>query len=337
MIYWPKIRKLNRIPAPLIVVVTGILLSEAFRGSSLSLQPGQLVSLPGITSFSGLAALFKTPDFSHITDKEVWIVAGTIAVVASLETLLNLEAADKLDPIKRVSPANRELVAQGVGNIACGMLGGLPMTSVIVRTSANVHSGAKSKLSAILHGIWLLLSFLLIPELINQIPLSCLAAILLFTGYKLARISLFRKMWAHGRDQFIPFTATIVAVVCTDLLTGVGIGMAIGIFFILRTNLRNPYFYTIASDGTITIRLAEEVSFLNKAAIQYMLAHLPSESTVAIDGTNSRYIDRDVLEIIHNFKHHAHTKAIIVMLKNLKEHYSVPALKDLIYHPKSKI
>ncbi|MXV14187.1 SulP family inorganic anion transporter [Hufsiella ginkgonis] len=336
MIYWPKVKKLSGIPAPLIVVLIGIVLTIVFKGTGLSLQADQMVNIPKASSFSDFTNLFRSPDFSQIGNKEVWTVAFTLAIVASLETLLSLEAVDKIDPIKRISPTNRELVAQGLGNITSGLLGGLPMTSVIVRSSANVNSGARTKMSTILHGTWLLLSLILIPSVINMIPLSCLAAILLITGYKLARIDLFKKMWKHGRDQFIPFLVTVIAVVLTDLLTGVGIGMAVGIFFILRTNLRNPYFYTITEEGSITIRLAEEVSFLNKAAIQYTLTHLPKESTVIIDGTNSRYIDRDVLEIIHNFKHNAYTNAIIVQLVNIRDHYDVPALREMVYHEKNK-
>jgi MFS superfamily sulfate permease-like transporter len=178
------------------------------------------------------------------------------------------------------------------------------------------------------------LSLLFIPGLINLIPLSCLAAILLFTGYKLAKLELFKKMWVNGRDQFVPFIVTLIAVVLTDLLKGVAVGMLVGVFYILRTNMRNPYFYKIEKNGNkkvIRIKLAQEVSFLNKAAIQYTLTHLPKESNVIIDGTESMFIDKDVLEIIRNYKHNAYTKAIIVQLENIKEHYDVPRLKELIY------
>jgi SulP family sulfate permease len=191
-------------------------------------------------------------------------------------------------------------------------------------------------MSAIVHGGLLLISLLLIPSVINYIPLSCLAAILLITGYKLARISLFKHIWHKGRDQFVPFAVTIVAVVFTDLLIGVGIGMLVGVFYILRTNLRNPYFYHIDKNGdkkTIRIRLAEEVSFLNKAAIQITLTSLPQGSDVIIDGSNSRYIDQDVLEIIQNYKHNAYTKGIIVQLQQVQEKYDVPPLKQLMYNP----
>jgi len=288
-----------------------------------------------VNSFSEFNGLFSRPDFSQITNKDVWVIGVTIAIVASLETLLSLEAVDKIDPYKRVSPTNRELVAQGIGNMTSGMLGGLPMTAVIVRSSANVNAGGKTKMSAIMHSGWLLLALLLIPGVINMIPLSCLAAILLLTGYKLAKADLFKKMWHAGKDQFIPFIITILAVVFTDLLTGVAIGMVVGIFYILRNNLRNPYFYKIENDGNIHIRLSEEVSFLNKAAIQFTLTHLPKESNVIIDGTNSRYIDKDVLEIIHNFKHSAYSKGIIVQMINIRDKYDLPPLKEMVYNAAS--
>ncbi|SDE31297.1 sulfate permease, SulP family [Mucilaginibacter pineti] len=336
MIYWPKIKKLALIPAPLLVVLTGIGLSALFAGTDFALLDKQFVRIPIVKSSEEFFGLFKTADFSQISNKQVWITAITIAIVASLETLLSLEAVDKIDPIKRISPTNRELAAQGIGNIVSGLLGGLPMTAVIVRSSANVNAGARTKMSAVVHGLLLLISLLCIPVIINLIPLSCLAAILLMTGYKLTRISLFKHMWHQGLSQFIPFVVTIVAVVLTDLLIGVGIGMMVGVFYILRTNLRNPYFYQIIKNGdkkVINIKLAEEVSFLNKAAIQITLTSLPKESDVVIDGSNSRYIDPDVLEIIHNYKHNAYTKGIIVQLLNVKDKYDVPPLKELMYNP----
>jgi MFS superfamily sulfate permease-like transporter len=336
MIYWPKFKKLAVVPAPLLVVLSGIGLSAVFAGTGFELLDKQFVRIPIVNSSSEFFGLFKSADFSAIGNKQVWITAFTIAIVASLETLLSLEAVDKIDPIKRISPTNRELVAQGIGNITSGLLGGLPMTAVIVRSSANVNAGARTKMSAITHGMLLLISLLFIPVLINLIPLSCLAAILLMTGYKLTRISLFKHMWHMGLSQFIPFVVTIVAVVLTDLLIGVGIGMLVGVFYILRTNLRNPYFYQIVKNGdknVIRIRLAEEVSFLNKAAIQVTLTSLPKGSDVIIDGSNSRYIDPDVLEIIHNYKHNAYTKGIIVQLQEIKEQYDVPPLKELMYNP----
>lgn len=337
LIYWPKFKKGAIVPAALLVVVSGVILGLIFGSTDFALRDKQFVSIPIVGSADEFFKLFKSPNFSQIGNKQVWITAATIAIVASLETLLSLEAVDKLDPIKRISPTNRELVAQGSGNIISGMLGGLPLTAVIVRSSANVNAGARTKMSAIIHGVLLLLSLLFIPRLINYIPLSCLAAILLMTGYKLARIGLFKHMWHKGLHQFIPFVVTIIAVVFTDLLMGVGIGMMVGVFYILRTNMRNPYFYHIEESENkkiIKIRLAEEVSFLNKAAIQVTLTSLPTESEVIIDGSNSRYIDPDVLEIIHNYKHNAYTKGIIVKMVGIKDHYDVPKLKALIYNSK---
>lgn len=337
LIGWPKLKKVSAIPAPLVVVILGILLNKLFKDGPLEIKDEHLVIVPIIDSFNEFKSLLITPDFSQISNPAVWTVAFTIAIVASLESLLSLEAVDKIDPLKRTSPTNRELIAQGIGNMTSGFFGGLPMTAVIVRSSANVNAGGKTKVSAILHGMWLLLSLLLIPGIINSIPLACLAAILLVTGYKLARIALFKKMYKAGWSQFIPFIITVLAVVFTDLLKGVGIGMVIGIYFVLRNNMRNPYFYTISSAGekkVITIKLSEEVSFLNKAAISYTLNHLPVNTDVVIDGTNARYIDYDVVEVIHNFRHNAFSKGIIVQLKNIHSRYEIPHQKDLIYKPK---
>ncbi|TDQ07570.1 SulP family inorganic anion transporter [Pedobacter metabolipauper] len=333
LVLWPKFKKLSTVPAPLVVVALGVGLAIAFKGTNYALDGAQMVAIPVVNGFSEFIGLFTTPDFSQISNGKVWMVAGTIAIVASLETLLSLEAIDKIDPIKRVSPTNRELIAQGAGNIVSGLVGGLPMTSVIVRSSANVNAGGRTKMSAVFHGCWLLLSLLFIPGLINMIPLACLAAILLVTGYKLTRIALFKHMYHKGWDQFIPFVVTIIAVLLTDLLKGVAIGMLLSIFFLLRTNMRNPFFYRIKEEGdkkNLRITLAEEVSFLNKAAIQVVLTELPKETNVTIDGTNSRYIDPDVLETIFNYKHNAYTKGIIVDLVNIKDHYSVPKLNNKI-------
>lgn len=333
LVIWPKFRKLSVVPAPLIVVIIGVFGALLFSGGADALRTDQLVSIPVVSNPSEFFNLFSLPDFSSLTNPKVYMVALTIAIVASLETLLSIEAVDKIDPIKRVSPTNRELVAQGTGNIVSGMLGGLPMTSVIVRSSANVNSGGRTKMSAIFHGTLLLLSVLFIPKIINLIPYACLAAILLVTGYKLTRIALFKHMYHKGWDQFMPFVVTIVAVLLTDLLKGVGIGMAVSIFYLLRTNMRNPFFYRIQEEGNkknIRIKLAEEVSFLNKASIQVLLTNIPKETNVIIDGSNSRYIDPDVLETIFNYKHNAFTKGIVVTLENIKNHYVVPKLNAKI-------
>lgn len=336
LILWPKVKKIAIIPAPLIVVALGIILAGVFNGTSFSLADKHMVQIPVVQNFTDFKGLFLFPDFTQFANPKMWTVAVTIAIVASLETLLSLEAVDKIDPIKRVSPTNRELIAQGIGNSMAGLIGALPMTAVIVRSSANVNSGGRTKMSAIFHGIFLMLSVLLLPSLINKIPLSCLAAILLLVGYKLAKLSLFTKMWKDGKDQFIPFMVTILAVVFTDLLVGVSIGLAVGIIFLLRTSYRNPYFYTVdrsKGEDFIKINLAQEVSFLNKGTIQYTLSNLPKNKTVVIDGTNSLFIDKDVLDTIFDFKEHAHTKNINVELINIKEGYEVPKLKDLLINP----
>lgn len=333
LVFWPKFKKLSVIPAPLVVVVLGVGLSLAFQGTGYALQAKQMVEIPVVSGWAEFKDLFIAPNFSEIMNSKVWIVAATIAVVASLETLLSIEAVDKIDPIKRVTPTNRELMAQGAGNMFSGLLGGLPLTSVIVRSSANVNAGGRTKMAAIFHGVWLLLSLLFIPGLINMIPLACLAAILLVTGYKLTRVALFKHMFHKGWDQFVPFVITILAVLLTDLLKGVAIGMLFSVFYLLRTNMRNPYFYKIQEEGNkknIRIKLAEEVSFLNKAAIQVVLNNIPKETNVIIDGTNSRYIDPDVLETIFNYKHNAYTKGIIVVLENVKEQYTVPKLNNKV-------
>ncbi|HTN22306.1 MAG TPA: SulP family inorganic anion transporter [Pelobium sp.] len=339
LVLWPKVKKLAIIPAPLLVVVVGVFLAQLFDGTSFSLMESQLVQIPVIESIADFKSVFISPDFAQIGNPQIWTVALTIAIVASLETLLSLEAVDKLDPIKRVSPTNRELIAQGIGNTFAGLIGALPVTAVIVRSSTNVHAGGRTKMSAIFHGIFLMVAVLLLPGLINLIPLSCLAAILLLVGYKLANISLFKKMWADGKDQFFPFLVTVLAVVFTDLLTGVGIGLAVGIIFLLRTNYRNPYFYSVDQNkGTdlIRIKLAQEVSFLNKGTIQYTLTHIPRNKSVIIDGTNSLFIDKDVLTAIFDFQEHAHTKNIKVELINIRQNYELPKLKDLIIKPQEE-
>ncbi len=333
LIIWPKFKKISVVPAPLVVVIIGVLGALLFNGGADALRADQLVSIPVVSNASDFFGLFSLPDFSALANPKVYMVAITIAIVASLETLLSIEAVDKIDPIKRVTPTNRELVAQGTGNMVAGMLGGLPLTSVIVRSSANVNSGGRTKMSAIFHGVLLLLSVLFIPKIINLIPYACLAAILLVTGYKLARIALFKHMYHKGWDQFVPFVVTILAVLFTDLLKGVGIGMAVSIFYLLRTNMRNPYFYKIQEEGNkknIRIKLSEEVSFLNKAAIQVLLTGIPKETNVIIDGSNSRYIDPDVLETIFNYKHNAYTKGIIVTLEHIQKQYSVPKLTNKV-------
>lgn len=333
LMVWPKIKKFAGVPAPLVVVVIGVLVSMLFSGGQYALRSDQFVSIPVVGSADEFFNLFILPDFSALSNTQTYMVAFTIAIVASLETLLSIEAVDKIDSLKRITPTNRELIAQGCGNIVSGFLGGLPLTSVIVRSSANVNAGARSKMSAVYHSCLLLLSVLFIPVIINMIPYASLAAILLVTGYKLARVSLFKHMYRKGWDQFVPFVVTILAVLFTDLLKGVGIGMAVSIFYMLRVNMRNPFFYKVVEEGNkknIRIKLAEEVSFLNKASIQVLLTNIPKETNVIIDGSNARFIDPDVVEAIYNFKHNAFSKGIVVILENVKKHYRVPKLNTKV-------
>ncbi len=321
LIYWPKIKGINKVPAPLIVVLLGVGLSTVFQGSTMQLNTNHFVVIPIVSSFQEFTQLFIFPDFTQIVNKDVWIVAFTIAIIASLETLLSIEAVDKMDPFKRITPTNRELVAQGVGNMASGFLGGLPLTSVIVRSSANTQAGGRTRQSAMLHGIWLLVALLAIPSLINLIPLSCLAAILLHTGYKLANPSLFKKMLRKGLDQFIPFFATIVAVVFTDLLMGVGIGIVVALFYIIRANMQNAFKMEIDEENgekKVTMTLAEEVSFLNKVPIQQKLYSLPKGvQAIRIDGRSSKFIDKDVIEVLKDFQTNAISKGIDIELESV--------------------
>jgi carbonic anhydrase len=278
-------------------------------------------------SFNDFLGLFTLPNFSAIWNKEVLITAFTIAAVASIETLLCIEAVDKMDPLRRVTSQNRELKAQGVGNLISGLLGGLPITSVIVRSSANINAGAKTKASAIMHGVLILVCSAFIPGILNMIPLGALAAILLLTGYKLARIGIFKEMFTKGKYQFIPFVVTVVAVVWTDLLTGVGLGLVTSVLAVLYGNLTNSYYFhkEYHHEGeSIRIRLAEEVSFLNKASIKNTLDHLPHNANVIIDATNTHYIDNDVLELIKEFNAiQAPEKNIKCVLTGFKEKYGI--------------
>ncbi|MFN3754003.1 SulP family inorganic anion transporter [Flavobacterium sp.] len=310
LISWNKVKflkKLKLVPAALVAVIVGILLNEFFiqSGSSLVITKEHLVSLPVPTSLAEFKDILVFPDFTALSNSKVWIVAVTIAVVASIETLLCIEASDRMDVQKRYTDTNVELKAQGVGNIISSLLGGLPMTSVVVRTSANAAAGAKSKMSAIIHGALLLLSVLTIPFLLNKIPLATLAAVLLLVGYKLANPKTIKHFWEKGKYQFVPFIATFVGVVVTDLLKGVALGIVISIIFVLKGNLKRAYSFRkeeYADGDVIHIDLAQEVSFLNKAAIKSTLNDLPENSKVIINATDTVYIAHDVLDLIKEFK-----------------------------------
>ncbi|MDG2431615.1 SulP family inorganic anion transporter [Flavobacterium sp.] len=333
LILWNKIsflKKLKVVPGALVAVIVGVLLNEFFiqSGSSFAVSKDHLVSLPVPQNFDELKAIFVLPDFSAITDSKVWVVGFTIAIVASIETLLCIEAADKMDSQKRFSDTNVELKAQGIGNMISALLGGLPMTSVVVRTSANNAAGAKSKLSAIIHGLLLLISVLAIPTLLNKIPYATLAAVLLMVGYKLANPKTVMHFWHKDKIyQFIPFIATFVFVVLTDLLKGVGIGLVINIIFILIGNSKRAYNFRKEEyhDGDIIhIDLAQEVSFLNKASIKATLTDIPDNSKVIINASETAYIAHDVLDLINDFKKiQSKERNIKVKLTGFKNAYNI--------------
>jgi SulP family sulfate permease len=316
-----KIKFFKTVPAPVVVVILGIILFKAFNGSALiSLTETQMVQIPISNSASEFFSQFHTPDFSALYNPAIYGMALIMALIASIETLLCVEAADKLDPKRRITSANRELKAQGVGNIVSGLIGGLPITQVIVRSSANVSFGARTKLSTILHGVLLFMSAVLIPSILNFIPLVSLSCVLVAVGYKLARPELFKKMYSLGSEQFVPFVVTVFGVLFLGLLNGVGIGMICAIFFIFYNHLKNSY-HKIEDDevagGHHIIKLAEEVSFLNKGSIMQMLNHIPEGASVLIDGSNSKYIHYDVLEIIRDFKINSRSKKISLEIKNI--------------------
>lgn len=314
-----KHRLFQLLQGPIVVVLVGILFNIAFmRGwLNFSLAEDQIVRLPVAGSLGEFASFFTYPDFSQMAQPLVIKTALVMAIVASLETLLCVEATDKLDALKRVTPTNRELKAQGLGNIVSGLIGGLPITQVIVRSSANVTFGAQTKISAILHGFWLLLSAITIASFLNLIPLASLATILIMVGYKLTKPSLFKQMYSLGWEQFIPFIVTIVAIVFTDLLTGIGLGLVVAIFFTLHHSYRNSHYIKQTrsnKDGqeVYELVLAEEVSFFNKASILEVLEAIPPNSKVVIDCTHSRAIAYDVVEFIQGYKQHAKLKNIDV-------------------------
>lgn len=327
LLAWDRIPTLKKsiIPAPLLVVLLGTAMSIWFRqfGDVWGIGTDGLVQIPIAANASEFLGFLRFPDLSQITNPAIYLAAITIAVVASLETLLNLEAVDKLDPQKRSSPPSRELVAQGCGNVVCGMIGGLPVTSVIVRGSVNVGAGAKTKLSAMFHGALILISVALLPTYMNMIPLSVLAAILLVTGFKLASPQLFRQMWKEGRYQFIPFIVTVISIVMTDLLVGILIGLAVAIVFILNSNLRQPIrrVFERHSDGNVMhVELGNQVCFFKRAAIERILNDAEPNSRLLIDASASHYIDPDVLSLIRNFKSDvAPKRSVLVNLVGFKQ------------------
>lgn len=312
------------IQGPLVAVGTGIFLTALLANNAYwAVSQEHTVNLPVADGFAEFLTQFTFPDFGAITNPAVWIVGATIAVVASLETLLCVEATDKLDPQKRITPTNRELLAQGVGNTVSGLIGGLPVTQVIVRSSANIQTGGKTKVSAIFHGIVLLVCVMVIPTVLNMIPLASLAAILLVVGYKLAKPTLFKEMWEGGIVQFVPFIVTVVGIVFTDLLVGISLGMAVGVFFILFENFRNSYFYQQREEGErIIVELSEHLTFLNKASIMKLLDEIEVGHPITVDASKCVYMHPDVEEIIEDFmeseKHRGDAISYIAPKEKLK-------------------
>ena len=324
LILWDKVlskkgKIFQLIQGPLVVVVIGIIFYSLTKNHNfLGIEPSHLVSVPIPEDAASFLGQFSFPNFSVITNPQIWITAFTIALVASLETLLCVEATDKLDPEKRVTPTNRELLAQGTGNIISGMIGGLPITQVIVRSSANIQSGGKTKMSAIIHGFFLLISVILIPTLLNMIPLSVLAAILFIVGYKLAKPALFKKMYDLGWKQFVPFVITVLGIIFTDLLIGIGLGLAVGVVIILYKSYQNSHFLhkegEDIDDGKIKMTLAEEVTFFNKGAILKELDSLPRDTYLELDLMKTRYLDYDIIEILEDFSSKAKERNINIKL-----------------------
>lgn len=305
-------RFFQMIPGPLVAVLTGVVLAEVFYSiPALALRGEQYVSLPD-TGFAGSKFFF--PQISSLFNYKVIVVAFTLSLVGSLESLLSVDASDKLDEEGRATDKNRELVAQGVGNSLSGLLGGLPITAVIVRTSVNSNAGARSRLSSVLHGLWLLLAVITIPHILNLIPLAGLATILILVGYKLVKPKLIKDLYYKGWAQFIPFATTVFAILFTDLLTGIAIGMVVGFFYVIKTNLHKAV--VMVSDGNLfLIRFYKDVSFLQKASIQKMLRSIPAGSSVLIDGSNSVFVDNDIVDLVEDFMIKGQTNNISVTLK----------------------
>lgn len=316
----PQAKKLKVIPAPLVAVLIGILANFIFMstGSRLLLSPNQLVNIP-----SNIFADISFPDFSRLfTSAGIWKDGLVIGILASLETLLCIEAIDKLDRRNRITPVNRELVAQGIGNITCGLLGAIPLTAVVVRGAANVDAGGRTKLSAFTHALFLLLTVLFIPFLLNKIPYASLAAILMITGYNLNKPKLYRHMWSLGLKQFLPFIITIVVILATDLLIGVSIGLMVSVYYIVRNNFKAEYRITKTQEQGIDrylIRLNSNVTFLNKVNLRRSLDRIPEFSVLTVDGSECNFIDYDILEVLSEYQNKAHDRHIEYHLKGIEK------------------
>jgi carbonic anhydrase len=329
LLAWEKIKPLKQsiVPGPLVVVFVGVGLSMLLARSEgrWLIEPSHRVEVPVVETMAGWLGFMRWPDFSALSNPKVFVAAITIGLVASLETLLNLKAVDKIDPQKRISPPNRELIAQGVGNLTAGLIGGLPVTSVIVRSSVAVNAGGKTKLVTLFHGLLLVLCVALIPAWLNEIPLSCLAAILIMTGLKLSSVKLFKQMWREGLTQFLPFFITVTAILLTDLLVGILIGLGFSMVFILKSNLRRPLRQIVekhVGGDVLHIELSQQVSFLNRVALSRALATIPQGGHVLIDARDTDYIDADVLDLLTEYQTEvAPVRGVHVSLIGFKEHY----------------
>ena len=338
MIFWSnvlakKAKFFTLIQGPFVVVVLGVIYTLLTKGNSTwSIASNHLVEVPVPDSVDSFMNQFSFPNFKVITKPKIWIVAFTIALVASLETLLCVEATDKIDPRKRVTPTNRELLAQGAGNMISGLIGGLPITQVIVRSSANIQSGGQTKLSAIIHGFLLLISVIAIPNLLNLIPLSVLAAILLIVGYKLAHPSKFKKMFNLGWKQWVPFLVTVILIVQFDLLLGIGVGLAVGIIIVLYKSYQNSHFLHIKesenANHNVKMELAEEVTFFNKGAIMRELEDISRDTYLEIDVLKTRYLDNDIIEVLEDF---------LIKAKNRNINIKLLSKRGVVENPESII
>jgi carbonic anhydrase/SulP family sulfate permease len=331
LVFWDRCKPLKKsiVPAPLVVVLLGVGIGRVFQqlGGRWVIEASHLVQVPVADSLTSFSNFLQRPDFSQWNNPAIYIAGITIAIVASLETLLNLEAVDKLDPMQRNSPPSRELLAQGIGNVVCGLIGGIPVTSVIVRSSVNINAGSKTKLSAIFHGVLLLVCVMFLPVYLNMIPVSCLAAILLVTGVKLASPALVKQMWSEGRYQFTPFVVTVVAIVLTDLLIGILIGLAVSVAFILNSNLRRPIHRIVEKHlggEVVHIELANQVSFFHKAALDRAFNEIPRGGHVLLDARNTVYIDPDILSLIREFKDKTWpVRGVRVSVRGFREKYKL--------------
>lgn len=337
IIVWdlPKLKRFTFfkfVPSALVVVVIGILLNQLFAANnpSLALNVKHLVQLPVASNLDEFLGFFTFPDFGQIRNPEIYSIALSIAFIASLESLLSTEAGDKLDPYKRKTSTNRELIAQGIGNITAGFVGGLPITAVIVRTSANVSSGGRTKVATIVHGVLMLICVALIPLTLNKIPLAALSSVLFVVGFKLTSYSVYKSVFKQGPKQFLPFIITILVVLFSDLITGILVGGAVAIFFILRDNYKNAYIHnkvTVDENQQTILTLSEETTFLNKADIMLYLNHLPENVHLVIDGSKAKYIHPDIFDIIDEFVENSKISGREVTLKNLDRELYKPYWK----------